>query len=314
MGDNEVVINQPMGPGWYFVPGYFFDNQGQHPNHQVPIDWVEYSTMKSTDLALLRLGVTYGEMRVRGFEPLQLKPMTNTEGSVETAHVPFGLFPDRFLRHSSCNARRLAVVYEADSADSPWFFRQDLPTDCIGVYGGSSGAPLMSANQSGILGVLSVTNDSPECIIFAACEVHDGIPVTHPGSVYVASANRLIPVLRPDGTLDLSTLDPGTGIGLQQIGSWSTPFEPTVPAQWNVEVDPSYALIRFKTGVADHVECSDAKGYSEPLRASDQPLLTLKVNAKVGVYAVCVVGKRSANEDWQKIADASIKVRELSAP
>ncbi|OPB30670.1 hypothetical protein [Pseudomonas fluorescens] len=60
-GDNDVVIDKPMAVGFAFSPAYFFDNVNEH--HWYSIKRIVYSSMKGSDVGLLELAATYGELR-----------------------------------------------------------------------------------------------------------------------------------------------------------------------------------------------------------------------------------------------------------
>jgi V8-like Glu-specific endopeptidase len=323
MGDNEVVVDLEMGQPQYssFTPEYFFDNQAEHL--AIAVDRVLYGTMKKRDLALVSLKATYGELKTRRLTPLVLKAMTGLERNVESAHVPAGLFPNHFLRHSVCTPRATVALYETEQTETnPWFWERALPTNCIGVYGGSSGAPLVEHSGVTVIGVLSTGLDESEryCGAGRPCEVEDGRPSIQPGSIYFSPVNELVAVLKADGSVDLGALDPGSGVGLERIGGWtSPPQEPDVagrlrPASWNLRIDSSLESIRYKTGFADALKCDDPKGYGPPQGVAEQPLLSLPVGPQVGVYILCAVGIRAGTTVWQPFDQATVKLRQIVSP
>lgn len=320
-GDNEVVIDKPLGDGWSFTPAFFFDNTSDH--HQVPIKRVVYSSMKSTDIALLELDATYGELRSRGIKPLILENFKVADNSIEAVHIPIGLFPGGFyLRHSVCQTLSPQPVFEGIQPireDSPWFWPEALPSDCMGVYGGSSGSPIFAKGGTRVIGILFTAVDSGfnGCGWGRPCEVTEDGVNSRPEAVYFNSVYPILAALRADNTLDLSKLDPGTGVGLERAGSWSSRAEikdedgVLQPARWRLKIDETFEQIRYKTGPASSTRCEQPKGYGEPIEASAQPLLNLQVNPKEGIKVVCVIGKRVDQSTWQPMSQATIKLREI---
>jgi hypothetical protein len=317
-GDNEVVVDQPMGDGWFFTPSYFHDNTDEH--RLIPIVQILYSSMKSTDLAILQLGVSYGEMKDYGFKPVKLKAFSLDIPAIESAHIPVGLFVDRYLRHSICKIRPPAAVLEsAETAQYPWFWPSSIPSDCIGVYGGSSGAPVFIKDGSEISGVISTGRDEEisGCGFNRPCEVKDGQPVVQPSTTYIASIQPLIDAFKADGTFESSALDEGTGIALDVVGTWITPSQKKgggrqqVPARWSIHINESHELIRYKYGFADQVRCDDPSGYSPEESSAKQALLELPMPNAVGIYALCAVGRRNSSAQWQPFSQATIKLRQI---
>ncbi|NUU35857.1 trypsin [Pseudomonas sp. C2B4] len=320
-GDNEVVIDQPMGEGWKFTAKYFHDNKDEHV--QVPIERIVYSTMKSTDVAVMELGVTYGFMKSLGIKPLLLEELKTTDSTNEAVHIPMGLFPGGFfLRHSICQALSPQAVFEGFQPireDTPWFFPQAIPTDCIGVYGGSSGAPVFAKDGTRVIGVLStaVTPNFNGCGWGRPCEVNANGVISRPEAVYFVSVGSILKALESDNTLDLSKLDPGTGVALERTGSWSTQAQikgedgNVQPAKWNLKINDGFEFIRYKTGPAYSTRCELAKGYGAPLRAADQPLIELPVGPEEGVRSMCVIGIKPDETASQPMPYATVKLREI---
>ena len=312
-GDNEVVIDRPMGEGWFFVPSYFHDNQDEH--RKVPIVKILYSSMKRTDIGILQLGETYGELLDRGLKPVLLAPATTAPMEIEMAHIPVGLFPDRFMRYSACITRDSATVFELaneypeERLDHPWLWPRAIPNDCVGVYGGSSGSPVFIKDKSEISAVISTATDARprDCgYVGIPCEVEDGQATVKESTVYLAATDTLIGTLKADGTFDPSTLDPGNSINLQRQARWDSP-----PGQWNLIADDAYESIRFKTGQADKTHCEDPAGYGVATPVINQPLLSLPTPPEPGIYTVCAIGKRPGSEQWQPYSQATAKLRKI---
>lgn len=312
MGDNDVVIDKPAAPLWRFTPGYFIDNQVQHES--VSVERVLYATMKGADLAVLRLGVTYGQLAARGIEPMTLQPAQIVlDLDVDLAHAPVEGVPmdEQFLRLSTCQARTPRPLYEGLH---PWRWDLASPNECAGVAGGTSGSPVLIRGQSRIVGVLNTTSTEgmSGCGLGRPCEIlgHQGLPREH--TSYHMPIDTLARALTASNELDLSVLDRGDGIGLAREGRWSKPSHPDGSwATWSLRADTAFEWMRYKTGWADEVDCGSPKGYGEPVPVALQPLMDLPVESGEGIRVICAVGKRDAHTPWQSFQFATIKWLEI---
>lgn len=310
---NEVIIDQPVGPGWTYTPNYFIDLINEH--QPVDIDRVLYATMKGGDLAVFRLKATYGELANRGILPVTLQkdyePSVNQP--IELAHIPAnGIAGNkRYLRYSACSITgKTPLVYEGIWAWSPV-----VSVDCAGVSGGTSGSPVILKDKPQIIGVLNTTVDQnyTGCGVNRPCELVKDKGFSREGDSYYIPVDKIARAFTPDGKLDLSKFDDGKGIIINPGGPLIT--KSTVnnkPATWNLHLEEQgFDNIRYKGGLASNTDCSDPKGYSKPIPVTTQPLDKLTVPAKEGVYAMCVIGQHSANKNWQSTSNASIKLREI---
>lgn len=316
-GDNEVVVDHPAALGWYFSPSYFYDNQDQHV--RIPVVMIRYSTLKGTDLGVMQLGETYGQMLARGFKPMRVRALDGANPDIDIAHIPRGLFPDQYLRYSECPSRPPAAVYESLEQDEPrpdlpWFWPSASPHSCIGTYGGSSGAPIFARGTREIVGVHSTRSTVDGCGSAAPCEIEEGQSVSRLGTSYFAAVDRLVGAFKPDGAFHLSNADPGTGITLHRKNHEDgRPVEGRAsgersPVRWGMLIDESFANIRYKFDFADQANCEQPKGYGDPEPVLKQPLLDLATPRVPGVYALCAVGQRMQGGPWQPWTQATVKI------
>ncbi|MDU9393861.1 hypothetical protein [Pseudomonas sp. zfem002] len=320
-GDNEVVVNRPSDEGWYFSPSYFHDNVDQQV--RIPIVSILYSTMKSTDLGVMQLGETYGQMRERGFKPLRMRSLAGSNPDLDIAHIPIGMFPPPtwYLRYSECASRQPVAMYETvytvvPRKDVPWFFPSAHANRCIGLYGGSSGAPIFARGEWNIVGVHSTGLRQEGCGSGKPCEIEGGQLVGKLGTSYFSSLDRLVEAFKPDGSFDPASLDPGTGIVIHRQGSGdmlpdgpgTDPDRPPRPVRWGMLIDEAFESIRYKIGPADENHCEQPKGYGAVESVLKQPLLDLAAPPEPGIYTLCAVGKRPGSTQWQPWSQATIKV------
>lgn len=315
--ENAVIIDRPAKPSWSFTPAYFIDTQSKHVTFG--IERVLHSTMKNADIAVLSLKATYGELAALGVRPLRLQPTGMAPGApVELAHIPvIGVAEEaRFLRHSTCRAQARQTIFEDPN---PWYWPAALPNDCQGVAGGTSGSPVFAMDGGGVIAVLNTTV-SPGyvgCGGGRPCELTDGgLPVAREDTSYAMPVERIAQAIRDDGTIDVTRLDPGSGVTLSRTrAGWITQRNELidgerVPARWNLRIEEGFDLVRYKTGPATTTNCADNAGYSEARPYSDQPLVGLALPAQEGVHVACVIGGTTGGI-WQAPRDATIRLRQI---
>ena len=315
--DNAVIIDRVPDASWSFTPAYFIDSQSKHVTYG--IGRVLYATMKEVDLAVMELTATYGELAVLGIHPLRLSADDVAPGApIELVHIPVVDVPEeqQFLRHAACHVDASQSIVEGGH---PWRWTATMPNDCQGVAGGTSGSPVFLQGKAEIAAVLNttVTPGYRGCGLGRPCELHDtSLLVPREGTSYAIPTDRIARALRSDGSLDIARLDDGRGVRLTRTAfSWTSQrIEQVdgeeVPARWGLRIEEGFPLVRYKTGLANTIDCADIAGYSAPLRREDQPLLGLPVPAQDGIYAACVIGG-SVGGIWQSPAHATVLLRQI---
>lgn len=309
---NQVVVEGVVPAHMRFTPAFFQDAQAVHL--PVRVADVPYATTKGMDVAVLRLDVTYGDLKALGIVPLVPASPAIVGGlPVELAHVPARdvPVPERFLRLSSCNAREPTRLFEGER-----FFLHESGTDCAGVSGGSSGAPVLRRGSSELIGILGTMVDPrfDGCGFDRPCELAGRQSRSRAGASYHSLVGSLRAAFRTDGSWDPKELDRGDGVRLERtVGQYTRSQvmeegEPE-PARWGVIVADDTRWIRYKQGDAATVDCADIHGYSEPFIARELPMNRLPVPAEEGVYAMCVIGQMGIDNDWQAPEHASVLLR-----
>ncbi|MBB3226029.1 hypothetical protein FHW69_000619 [Luteibacter sp. Sphag1AF] len=317
-GANDVTVDAPAPDGWTFTPDYFYDNQANH--HPLVVERTLYATMKGVDIAVFRLRETYGDLARLGITPLHFSVVPVTPGTVvELAHIPVNgiATEERFMRHSVCETGAHHVVYE-DLA--PWLWNDAVASNCAKVAGGSSGAPLVRNGASEVVGVMNTVVDAElnGCGENRPCELAQPVGYSRSGATYFIPVSNLARAIRPDSTLDVSQLDNGRGVVLKrERPSWMTQSriadeQGTLrPVNWAMRVEAGTLSIRYKSGLADQVNCADSSGYGPATDAATQPLIGLPVGSAQGIYKLCVVGKASDEAAWQPDAFATVVLHEI---
>ncbi|SOE16208.1 Trypsin-like peptidase domain-containing protein [Streptomyces sp. 2323.1] len=299
LGTNEVVADQPAPEGWSFTPAFFHDNTAEHKTFGV--ERVEYATMKDTDVAVLRLSVTYGDLAQLDVTPRTLSPTgTPARGTrLEAAHAPIIGVPDdeRFLRLSSCQVTGSDVSVH----EYTWLWKGFARTDCRGVSGGSSGGPVTTATDNRLVGLINTvaTPGYLGCGLGRPCEgsAH-GLVVPADDSVYVTPVDAVASCLDRTGLRlhrNGCRLDPGIQVNVQFSGTETQSHTPEGPARWDAHITAGggghQSYVAFKTGPFGATDCTNPQGYGRPQRlgkggADYARLLPTQDN----LYVLCAAG------------------------
>lgn len=311
-GAREVVVDSAAGEGWSFTPAYFQDSQTDH--RPIDVRRVRYATMKGVDMAVVELDATYGDFAVEGIHPLVLaSPHIVDDLPIELVHIPQAgvAKEDQFLRLSTCQAGEPVRLFEG-----PRFWTQESRTDCAGVSGGSSGSPALREGSWEVMGVMGTMVDPrlEGCGEDRPCELTAREPVSRSGASYLSLSAPFMAAFRADGGWDGSSLDPGDGVKLgrtvpQFTRSHVEEEGAQVPAPWGVKIDDRTRWVRYKQGEAASIDCAAAEGYSGPVYAAERPWEVQPLGQGEGAYALCVLGQKGIDNDWQAPEHASVALR-----
>lgn len=174
-----------------------------------PIEEITWASSDPLDLAVLRLGVTYGELADQGVKPIAVAARPDAGTDILVAGVPVADIPadQQFLRATKCAAGQTVDVQEAD-----WLWRDLLASDCPGVVGGSYGSPAFNPAGQAVAMVTTSSigqSSSPECDEGQPCELRDGQPAFVPDATYLTPTTGLV------GCFPRGTFTPGDGCSLE---------------------------------------------------------------------------------------------------
>ena len=301
-----VIVDQPVAD-----MALRFRLYGDTPDAvvTVPVTAVAYGSMRTTDVAVLQLGATRGD--VQGLASYSLGAPPASGGGIEVVGVPAaGIEPSEWLlRGGSCTAGATVRLVEWE-----WLWDAAITNDCAGLLGGSSGAPLFAgADRAVAVGILNTTTigapPGGACDLGRPCEItaggiveeadrgyampvgawaacwapsfdiaNDGCPAEQPPVVIVDAPQRDV----PPGTTWAATIANGG------------PDRPTV----------------VKTGPVSTTDCRDPAGYGEPStdtpRAYDAPLPDA-----ADVYVLCAA--RTDADGAPSTAEAGYAVMQVIA-
>ncbi len=278
----RVAVDLPAGGVVTFGRG------GRTAPMSVTTSRVAYSTMNGTDIAVIELSATLGELTnsgIRSYRPAALLPAgrSATNVGVPVDGVPVGQVAPRVGRCVTGNP--VGVI------EFGWFFDHAQSVDCPGIRGGSSGSPLFDRTDR-VIGMINTTSgrasSGGECWLDKPCERTESGVETVPDTSYAVSVDALewcfsggrfaltdaCPLPRPGVVVR-------TGVTVLNADSDEIRAEVTTPAQTTL-----------RSGVARLTasdSCADDATYDSSARAGSQAVsLSTELPAEEGFYVWCV--------------------------
>jgi hypothetical protein len=311
---NDVIVDAPATSGAQVIFNYFHDTQGAQV--AAGVSRVLYSTMKRRDLALLELGVTQAALAARGVMPVPIATAAPVDdAAIRVVGVPLvGSLEDSFLRNARCTAAGSPSVVEFF-----WSWRALHRNFCADIVPGSSGSPVMGADERMFALVNTTTRGSPPdgaCHLGIPCELQPPRAVRVEDASYAVDVTALPACFDPDGRLELArpgcALDDGRQLGIED-GPWARarPVDPiTGEAQtWNVRLveQAGFTHVRYKIGAAATTDCSSLDDYTDPEPVAAQPLVERRLPIEEGPQLLCLLGGAgpSSTAPWQPAEHAT---------
>jgi uncharacterized protein (TIGR03437 family) len=315
-----VIRNQPLTAQVQF--NYFVDS----PDRRVTVRSrsTGWSTMKGTDLALVELDATLGDLRAQGIRPLRLAATVAVAGSpifwtgISGSPIPSEL---QFVRLGNCTLGRRVHVLEGS-----WIWNDEISNNCPDLYGGASGSPLFDATSKEIIGVIGTstllnfeTGPDYDCQVNRPCVMLAGGPVMERDTSYASAVHGIGQCFDQANEFDIHRpgcpLDPGFQLTIQSSPNEVRPEVDSKPASWNATLSGSqryYAYKHFPVGEGD---CGSLSDYSAPLSVADAPVIADRVGSEDGYYLLCVLAGDTPSFDsaWQRPAYASVRFKRLDS-
>ncbi len=310
---NQIVLNQPA-QNLSVVFNYFFDTREKQT--AVRVRAIAFATAKGTDLAVLELEATVGDLVAKNIQPLALANGKSQPGErVNVIGAPFAGWEekDAFLRLAACALDAPTPVIE-----QPWFWHELDRNHCADIRGGSAGAPVLSARNE-IVGVIATTTagsaGTGDCVPGRPCEVSGSTATVRANTNYAAGVIGLAQCFAATGKFEVTragcVLDAGKQIALEGTRTATRPFvEGTTRATWNITVmgDPR-TYYRYKLGAAGSVNCRTLDGYGKVIGVAESDLINDPVAEADGFYLACILAGTTPQYDpktWQDAPFATL--------
>lgn len=234
---------------------------------KVPIDAVEWASVRGTDLAVLRLGATYAELAGRGVRPIIPVAASEKGAEILIAGVPVeGIEPNQqYLRGSRCQ-----VGDTSDVLEDGLLAQAAQGSDCAGILGGSQGSPVFNPAGEAVAMVTTTTigaTGETECALGLPCRVSDGGGVTvEEDTSYMLPVAALAACFQQGaftlgGDCDLE--DPASVLPALAAASVAKPAS-TVDIRLDGELPEGFAStaeIEVKQGEVGTVDCAAPEGW-----------------------------------------------------
>ena len=159
---SDVLIDEE---GYGEVTFFYFHDTPGSDRLIVEVARLEYATMYSVDVGVLRLDATLGELKEKGIKALPLDPGGAKAGTkVTNIAVPVdGVEVDDWaLRKGDCKLGKPTDVIEFR-----WLWHNEIANDCPGVLGGSSGSPLIADGK--VVSMINTTSGGVSAELGKTC-------------------------------------------------------------------------------------------------------------------------------------------------
>ncbi|MFY7930184.1 MAG: trypsin-like serine peptidase, partial [Oligoflexus sp.] len=261
----------------------------------VPVKRLVYSTMRGLDLAILELGKSVGELRALGLQPLSLATKSPRPGDpVRIIGIPEEV-PEgqkQFLREHRCREGRRTDVIEWN-----WYWFDMHANRCADVANGSSGSPLLDADQ----GVFALINTTTHGSQGSACALGQPCEVTAQGVQPRTATNYAVNVTGLErcwkkSAWNFRAKDCPLPEALPFTIELSSPIAFSAKTQarnWLIEVGAgAEEMVWQQAGRAELMRCRDKKAYGNP--KSLRKLSKVPIVGEEGVYLNCLWPERSS--------------------
>lgn len=176
-----------VGLEWFGTAEFLAAKGNADATLTVDVVGLEYSTMRHTDTAIVRLEPTLGELEGLGLKPVKI---TDSEPAVATMVVNVGV-PVQGLDADAWVLRRgeCALGAQHTLIESLWLWFGVWSNDCPGIIQGSSGSPLLTVGADGapsaIVAMINTTTWGGTPANGGACTINHPCEVTADGAKMV---------------------------------------------------------------------------------------------------------------------------------
>lgn len=283
--NGEVMLNEQTKGTVKF--NYFADTKDERQTYNVST--ISYSTLKSHDIALVKLETPLSTLIQNGIQPIRLASTIPAKGTdVINVGAPSASWPPS-MQLAACTLEKGGPIIE-----QPWVWGNMVRNQCTGVAGGSSGSPMLTRSSNEIFAILSTSTVGEP-------PASDVDPVGYPSLEAESSYGNTVTFLNGcfvDGTFNANApgceLAPVFSINLPQFPSPKQHAKPTLNEQgervyptWDLSFGTDTPFYRYKT-TADVRACQDPTGYSQAF-TSEHAYINATIN-QAGMNMLCIVG------------------------
>lgn len=278
---------------------HFADTTGKQVKAKV--DRLIYANMTTKDLSVMRLNLTYGDLRKAGVKPFKVARKFEP-GEMQSMAIPTnGVANDQqFIRQNKCQ-----VGARADVMESTFVWRDQLAFSCPAV-GGSSGSGLFNPRSRELMGLMNTGNkeDDPKnpsmpCRYNGPCDITDGIQPTLDRRygldvTFLHDCVKSCEFSPSEKNCPLPSQPQASPLVSSPTNDLSKPIMLEIPGR-----EPRFQSYKVKMGPAGSTDCAEPSGYTESKSSYFPP----RTKAAEGAYVLCVFGQNK-NGQWQSPREA----------
>ena len=313
---NEIFGDVPLDE-YYAIFNFFVD--GQVAFDTVQVEKIVYSTMKGVDLAIVVLVENLDTLINRGITPMKPATQPVAEGTpITVVGIPGGDIAanESYLRTIDCS-----ITGQADLAEWMWHFNDVYQTNCLDIYGGASGSPVVIRNEAATFFALVNTttiNGQYPCSMGAPCELDSVEARLNPNTSYLIPVDGLCNCFDEQGILDLSLPKcplPTTNSMLPENEIYDALPTFTLDSteifnrtHLNVKLRGEYLYYRYKITPGPVDGRTTEEGFSSIRRLDQQPAIDAPVPEEEGLYRLYVQGghHQDTKSKWQPLSEATV--------
>lgn len=282
-----VIFDDPAPEGARVTFGRFADVPDGEV--EVPVTRVRYGTMRSTDVAILELGMTRAELVEREIPSYGLTVSPPPGLGIEAVGVPVTGVPDDawFLRRSACEAADMSRLVEWE-----WLWDEAVASNCGGILGGNSGSPVFVAGEyAAVVGIVNTTtigSGPGACYLGQPCEVGLDGAAERADTSYFMSIGDWEACWVPDfdPAADGCPAEAGPHVNVDAPRR-AVPSDSTWAATVSVVDGAGDDEVATKDGPVASTDCRDTEGYGEPVEVDDVLGVDESVGDDEGVVVLC---------------------------
>jgi hypothetical protein len=250
----------------------------------VGIDDVAWASVRGTDLAVLALDSTYGELSDAGIPAIPVAAPLAPQGQLLVASVPIAGGADgSVLRGDRCQAGQ-----SVDVAEGPWILHRVQASDCRGILTGSVGSPALDENGAAV-GLVSTTTINSgagsACEQRRPCQVESGMVSVSPDTTYLVDPS-VVPTCFSGGELGFGGtcgLEDPARVVPADLGRSSAPAGSQVRVDLAADAGPTVGV---RTGMLGGTDCWNELDWKTA--AVDDGAATVRIPDEQGLAVVCV--------------------------
>lgn len=305
--DSQTIINNQEVEG---TATFALFNDSLSKKHTVAIDEVVWASMRGTDVAILRLETTLGELLSQNIKAFKPEAFTAVGSSVHVVGIPVqGIDQaDWVLRRVDCKAGEVTRLKEFG-----WLWDRAQAGNCPGILSGNSGSPVFNSKQQ-VVGVVNTTTigalPGGECYLGNPCEIRPTGVQTVQNTSYWMPVQNILGCFNQHGMFDNSRNSCELESGEPYVAENNARVVKG-QAAWSVSLDGPSTL-NIKAGPLTKTDCRDPAGYKGTWYAGET--YNAPIQGQDSHWIFCAAGNGPNNTILTKNAGYALLEIDNTAP